>query len=114
MEKLKKDIKLLDQCIKEKWIPLYKEGGANYGARNCILCKEYNFDHHCIGCPIREHTTFRYCARTPYDALKNFNGGTYKPKNPSVKKELIFLIRLCYMLKGRLARDLMIREGGGE
>ena len=116
MEKLKKDIKLLDQCIKEKWIPLYKEGGIDHGRYNCSLCKEYNYSSFfrtdiqpCIGCPIREFTCQYHCKGTPYVKLPTRKNG---PREPLVKKELVFLIRLRYVLKGKLASYLIAKERG--
>ena len=43
----------------------------------CALCQLFNTaytpdDEDCIGCPIRERTRRRYCARTPYSRYANY------------------------------------------
>ncbi len=65
LAKLKLDISLIDECLKEKWLPLLKNE-VEYSATDCALCKEYKSDF-CPGCPISDDTEKSLCNGTPYD-----------------------------------------------
>lgn len=79
MTKEEMDIKLIEACLLEKWIPMSQgrtwiEDRREFGQDSigsCSLCQVYYKHRHesiesCTGCPIRERPGGRkYCERTP-------------------------------------------------
>lgn len=56
-------VALLNESIKEKWLPILNEGVKDKGSLGCVLCAKY---YDCDGCPIASYAKSRGCNDTPY------------------------------------------------
>lgn len=57
--------KALEGSIR-KWERILIGSGEDHGDTNCPLCKVFNKDNGCRGCPVRNATGKDWCDGTPY------------------------------------------------
>ena len=100
-----KDVKEALECSIMKWEMIVKVLESDSfifplkdgGTITCALCHMFNgrassLRNYCKGCPIREHTGFNECIKTPYNDY--YNAMDNKDALKAAKEEVEFLISL--------------------
>lgn len=87
----KRQIKALDGSIK-KWRDIVDRAGIDNGGNNCPCCKLYH-NNHCVLCPIKIYTGYKYCLGTPYYDFA-YNSVVNEKSKKLAQAELDFLIEV--------------------
>lgn len=92
-----KTLEALKGSIK-KWEGIVAGTEVNKGAKNCPLCLIFNTptdsrNTQCIGCPVMEHTTLKWCRGTPYEGFETIDSDPINNEDAmeKAKEEVLFL-----------------------
>ena len=85
----------LDESI-VRWTWIVQSGHMNHKLswRDCALCGlYYQQDNQCNGCPVMAKTGRRFCARTPYEAVRDIKERSFDTSRfqAAATREVVFL-----------------------
>ena len=80
----------------QKWESISEGIGIDTCSENCALCKLYNIENGCHGCPVFIESGSFYCRATPYQDWREHQGKHYQNRPKGAK--YMVLCPVCKLL----------------